>query len=334
MRRGCRKVALAGVRQHDDDRFAAVAALPGQLQGGADRSARRNADQQPFACGQQTRRADGLLVGDGHHPVDQCGIEVFGDEAGADALNLVGTGLAAREHGGRGRFDGHKADLRIQLAQPAPGAAERAARADAGHKQVDPSVGVAPYLVARRAVVPLGVGRIAELSKDHGSGNLPAQGLGPCNGPLHPFVSGREDHPGSVGGHQAAPLDAHRLGHGQDQPIALQGADQRQPHAGISARGFDDRTAGAERGAGFGLLDHGQGNPVLDASGRIERFDFGHDTGLGPGFAAEADELHHRGVADEAEHGICNFFHCLNSVSGQAKRGSRKPAAPFAYRVR
>ena len=112
----------------------------------------------------------------------------------------------------------------------------------------------------------------------------------------------------AVDRHQTPPLDAHRLGHGEDQPVALQGADQGQSDARISARGFDDRCPGAEDTPRFGLLDHGQCHAVLDAAGRVERLDLGHDAGHGAGLTAQAGEFDQRGAADEFQNGCCNVF--------------------------
>ena len=146
-----------------------------------------------------------------------------------------------------------------------------------------------------------GVGGILELLEHDRSGNLREQGFGPGDGPFHAFGPGGEDHLCAVGRHEPLPLDAHRLGHRENQLIALQCADERQSDTRIAARGLDDRGSGTERAAGFGLLDHRQGDAVLHASGGVEQFDLGDDPGHGAGLPAQARQLDQRRVADEVQ---------------------------------
>ena len=81
--------------------------------------------------------------------VDEVGVEDAGNEAGADALDLVRAGLAAGEHGAVGRFDGDGLELWLALLDVAGDAGDGAAGADAGDEDVDLAVGVIPDLGAR-----------------------------------------------------------------------------------------------------------------------------------------------------------------------------------------
>ena len=146
-----------------------------------------------------------------------------------------------------------------------------------------------------------GVGGVLELLEHDRSGNLREQRLGPGDGPLHAFGPGGEDHLCAVSRHEPLPLDAHRLGHGEDQLIAFQCADERQSDTRIAARGLDDHGSGTDCAAGFGLLDHRQGDAVLHASGGVEQFDFGDDPGHGAGLPAQARQFDQRCVADEVQ---------------------------------
>ena len=57
---------------------------------------------------------------------------------------------------------------------------------------------------------------------------------------------GRDHHLGAEEAHQLPPLDAERLGHGQDARIALRRADHGEADAGIAAGRLDDRLAGLQ----------------------------------------------------------------------------------------
>ena len=91
---------------------------------------------------------------------------IVGHEAGADALDLVRAGLAARQDRRILRLD--RDDLRDGLArlQHLADAGDGAAGADAGDEIVDLAVGVVPDLLGRGAAVDLRVGRVLELLRD------------------------------------------------------------------------------------------------------------------------------------------------------------------------
>ena len=63
-----------------------------------DRRARGNADRNAFEPRDQPRRVEGGLIADRDDLVDQAAVENGRHEAGADALNLVRPGRAARQH--------------------------------------------------------------------------------------------------------------------------------------------------------------------------------------------------------------------------------------------
>ena len=71
------------------------------------------------------------------------------------------------------------------------------------------------------------------------------------------------------------------LGHGQEQPVALDGAHHGQADAGVAAGGLDDGLLRGQLARGLGRLDHGQGRPVLDRASRVEILQF--DVDLPPG---------------------------------------------------
>ena len=95
--------------------------------------------------------------------------------------------------------------------------------------------------------------------------------------------------------HQAPPFDARRLRHGQDEPVALGGADEGQGDAGVAAGGLHQGRARQQPPVTLRRLDHGQADAVLHAGERVEGLDLGDDAG--PSRRSHAGQLHQRGVA-------------------------------------
>ena len=70
------------------------------------------------------------------------------------------------------------------------------------------------------------------------------------------------------------------VGRREDAAVALDHRGDRQPHAGIAGRAFDDRAAGLERAALLGVLDHLHRHAVLDRVAGVGRLDLGVDRAL------------------------------------------------------
>jgi hypothetical protein len=140
----------------------------------------------------------------------------------------------------------------------------------------------------------VGVGLVLELA-----GQEPAVGLGQLDRLVHhPGPAGRrggEHHLGAEKAHQLPPLHAERLRHGDDQRIPLLGAHHGEADAGVAAGGLDHGLPRLEGPAPLGVLDHAEGEAVLDRAQGVERFDL--DVQVDPGRRELAD-LDHRRVAD------------------------------------
>jgi hypothetical protein len=169
------------------------------------------------------------------------------------------TGLAAG-------LDRDRAEARLALLEHLRDARDRAARADAGDQRVDASVGVGPDLLGRGPAVHLGVGEIAELLRHVGVRDLVAD--------LHRLLDRGGHALRGIGQHELraeraqhrAPLRAHRLGHGQDDVVALHGRHERERDAGVAAGRLDDHgDARLDQAVALGGLDHREADPVLDA---------------------------------------------------------------------
>ena len=132
---------------------------------------------------------------------------------------------------------------------------------------------------------------------------MTAPGVRLGDGSLHPFSARRENDLRAEGFEQVAPLDAHRVRHGEDGLVAFGAGHPREADAGVAAGGLDDGGAGAENSALLGIFDHRQGDAVLDASAGVERFNLERDARL---LAFEAADLQQRSVADEVGQFLVN----------------------------
>ena len=81
-----------------------------------------------------------------------------------------------------------------------------------------------------------------------------------------------------------------RVGHVDDEVVALGAADVREADACVAGGAFDDGAARGEEGALFGVLDDVEGGAVFDAAAGVLEFGFAEDgAGCFGGEAVEAD---------------------------------------------
>ena len=130
-----------------------------------------------------------------------------------------------------------------------------------------------------------------------GAGRLLPRSPGPSDGSFHPFAPWGQDQFGPQVLQELAPLHAHRVGHGQDEAVAL-GGRTRRPGRCRCCRWSAPRSGFREsrRPSRFGRLDHGRPDAVLDAAERV------YETRAWPGWsppgrASYAVQPHQRGVA-------------------------------------
>src|SRR5205085_994916 len=120
------EIALARIRQDGEHAFT-VAELRGNQAACVKNRSRGDPAKNPLLLREPARSAARILVRNRDESIDCVSIENFGDEARADTLNLVRSGLAAREHRRIRRLDGkdsQRFDLLLQdLADAGSGAA-------------------------------------------------------------------------------------------------------------------------------------------------------------------------------------------------------------------
>ncbi len=179
-------------------------------------------------------------------------------------------------------------------------AGDGAARADAGDEGIEPALGRGEDLQRGAAPVGLWVGEVLKLLR-HEAARVALDDLErPVDGALHQLAPWRQHDLRSVMLQEASSLGRGVVGHGDDQPVALDRRDQRQADAGVAAGRFDDGVSRLQRAALFGRLDHRQSDAVLDAAGGVEGLEL--DQHLGVLVSRQSSQSHHRRRADELEH--------------------------------
>ena len=144
------------------------------------------------------------------------------------------------------------------------------------------------------------IGRIVELLQQIGLGNLLHQLAGQGNRPRHPFSAIGELQLGAVGPQHGSPFGAHRIRHGEDEPVASRGSHHRQGDPGVATGGLHQhRVAGLDRAVGFGLQHHGAGDAVLDGCRWVEALQLGQQLGATAELSRKAVEPHQRSAADQ-----------------------------------
>ena len=113
----------------------------------------------------------------------------------------------------------------------------------------------------------------------------------------------------AVGLEHITALNAHCLGHGQDDAVAFGCRDSRKADAGVAAGRLDDGRARLERATFLGLCDHCIGDAVLDRTCRIKILKFGQDARIRAGFCCKFVCRVQRGVADQLGKAVLDICH-------------------------
>ena len=104
-------------------------------------------------------------------------------------------------------------------------------------------------------------------------------------------------------------LDAHGLGHDDDDAIAPCRRHGGKTDAGVAGRRLDDDGVGIEQSPAFGVVDHRLGNAVLDRAGGVEIFKLGKQARLQALFLFDVGQLQQRGLSDQLIGGSKNSRH-------------------------
>jgi hypothetical protein len=294
------------------------------LEGGGHRGAARPADEQPLLAGDAPRHEEAVLVGDGHHAVDQRGVVRGGPEVFADALDQVGPTRPARVHraGGVGAHDLDPGALGLEVATDA---GDGAAGADPGDEVRDPARGLPPDLGARRLLVGPRVPVVAVLVGPEGAGRLGHQPLG--HRVVRLRVVGLDGHrahddPGAVRLEQVDLLGGHLVGDHEDAVVAPLCGDDGEAHARVARRGLDDRPARLQQAGALGLGDHGEGGAVLHAAAGVQHLELDRDRAGQPlGHPVQPQQ---RRVPDEVDERVGDLRRCRRIGHGASRVGWKR----------
>ena len=142
------------------------------------------------------------------------------------------------------------------------------------------------------------IGGVVELRQDEAVRRLAKKFICLGNCALHPVGAGGQHDLRAKCEQQYAALQAHGLGHGEDEAIALDGRDECETDARVAAGGLDQRRlAGGDLASLLGRFNHGQTDTVFNAAQGVLAFQFGNN---GRGQACgHAIEPHKRGLANK-----------------------------------
>ena len=281
------------------------------LQSRDDRRAGRDADEQSFFQRKPARHGDRFVVGDSDDFVDVVAAQNAGNESGADALNLVRRWLSAGKHGTVGRLDGDRFERWLLRLDVLADASDGSAGADSGNQNVNAPVSVVPNLGAGGFEMNLGIRRIVELLQHVAVGIAGENFFRLENRARHATRAGREHDLRAEGEQQHATLQAHGVGHDQNQLVALHRGDERQSDSGVAAGRFDQhRFAGMNFAGALRFVNHAHADAVFHAGQRILALQLRHD--FRDAALGDFVQPHQRRVADQLRnvfrdlHGGCS----------------------------
>eukprot|EP00754_Rhynchopus_humris_P046874 Rhum_TRINITY_DN639_c0_g1::Rhum_TRINITY_DN639_c0_g1_i1::g.2043::m.2043 len=248
--------------------------------------------------------------------VQQRHVKRVGDEAGTDALDLV---RARRPAGDDRRVRGLHSEgleVRVDAADEAGDARDRASGADARNDGVDVVLRVLPDLRARRALVDCGVRGVRELRRHvHVLARrvlLLVELVRRGDSALHALLLRRQDEVCTEVLQERPALDAHGLGHRERELVALVGADEGERDAGVAAGRLDDVCVLVEDSPLLAVLDQRHAQTVLHGLHRVLGLHLQVD--LRVDVLAEAAQQHQRRVAHslgEVRENATTRSHCL-----------------------
>ncbi len=247
-----------------------------------------------------------MVLGDRDDVIDDVLVQIGRNKSGTDALDLVGAGAAAGQDRGDFRLHCHGQQMGIFLLDHFRHTGDGAARAHAGHKDIDVPVQGVPDFRTGGGPVDRGVGRVGELVRHPGVASCFNQVPGRLDGPFHSFLSRCEVQCRPQVGQKLPALDTHGFRHGQDQVQPLDPAHECQSNAGIAGGGFHDYRVRGDFSDFNAVVDHGQSDTVLDRGQRIEIFQLSVDVGpAGPAGFVQIDQ----GGVPAGRSDIRQFFH-------------------------
>ena len=228
------------------------------------------------------------------------GVQVFRDDAVADAHLQVRADRAARQDGCVFRLDRPDLELGVLRLEHLADAADRATRAEARAETVDRAADLFEDLGGGVVAVHSGVCRVVELAGNEDSrvvfSHFVRNSLAFRDAVADIARIVYQNDFRAVVLHQLAALLGNRVRHDDLDRVALDRAAQRKADALVAAGRLDDDRVRMEQAAALGVLEHVERGARLDRAADIQTFKF--DKHIGRARRDHAVQTHHRRMAD------------------------------------
>src|SRR6185295_13503646 len=268
--------------------------------------------------------------------VQQSSVQDFRNKSSADSLQRMRRVLPACDDLRESRFDGEDLELGPRFFEHLCTAGDMSSGSDAGDQQIQAFRKVGENFPRSSACMHFGVRRILELLWHPGAWDFRKQFLRARDRSTDSLFAWSELEFGAVREHEATPLDRHAVRHNQDDCITLYGAYERQSNTCIAGGGLNNRPAGLELAALFGILHHGQGNAVLDGAAWVGTF------GFDPDILPRAEQTVHANVwsiSDRPKNVVC--FHyasesnalAIEDAGSARQRGALRPSTGYKVAI-
>ena len=141
---------------------------------------------------------------------------------------------------------------------------------DTGDKGIDPALHLFPEFVGGGGMVEVGIGGVFELESGKGARGFRCHGAAAADGSSHGLCLRSADDGGAKAAHENALFFGKAFGHKENHLVAAMHAHQGEPHPGIAGCRLYDGPAWLQQAAPFGVQDHAQRCPILNAAAGIE----------------------------------------------------------------
>eukprot|EP00128_Syssomonas_multiformis_P009023 Colp12_sorted_trinity150504_noHs@36007 len=290
------EVALAEGGDDHDDVLSGVLRPAAHLDGGSDGCTGGDAHEDALLGGQGSGGGDGGVGVDLDDAVDEGGVAVLRDEAGADALDLVGTGRAAGQHRRLGGLHRNQLQIGVLGTKELRGSGGRAAGANTTDEDVNLALGLVPDLGAGGLSVGLGVVGVVELLKHEALAIQLVQNLlSLLDGARHALLARRENQLGTEGLQHDTSLKGESAGHDHNQLVTASSSHHRQSDASVATGRL--HKSGHTRNnlaSGFSRQNHALGDSILDGAARLHGLELQKNVGNDAGFLANSAQPHER----------------------------------------
>ena len=200
------------------------------------------------------------------------GVQSFRHKACANALNLMRSGNALRQHRRTGRLYSNNLNIGILRLQVFAYTGNSTACTNASNKDVNLAFSILPDFRTGRRSMRCRISRISELARDKAVRRAFSKLLCFSNRALHALRTIGQHQLCAIGLQQVAAFNAHRFRHGQNNFVATRSSYRCQTDTGVAAGGLNNSSPRLQRTLCFCVVNHCLSNSILYAASRIEVF--------------------------------------------------------------